>query len=148
MSHIGTAKGGSTACLDIVNKNINYYSSYINGIHPLIGEYIQQVAVWKKSSPNQPKSVASSVMLEKYLSVSDSLLSDKEQSRAGYNFWRVIMKRTIGQNLHVGILNLKKNDITWHEGTDTDFSAWLDQSGTYNYSPASADFRYVIAKNR
>lgn len=81
-----------------------------------------------------------SVLLPKY----GAIMSDRQQTDNGHNFWIDRLADAVARNLRVGLADTARHMVDWYDGTHIDVVKWTRQKDAFKEGEKYQDLRYVI----
>lgn len=124
---------------------IEYLIKYKTSTRKAIGTAVTQVALWRLRGSPFVQGLTKRVFFDVLLARWPAIMSDREQTDDGKEFWENRMAEGTARGLNVGLLDEARGTITWHTGDKTTIRKWIESSGGWGDTHQFQNLRYVIA---
>lgn len=134
----------------LVNKNdsiIEYYVDYeFSYTKQLPG--VTQVKLWRMITGTYNGGLTQDIFFNYLLKKYNTIISDRQQTKNGRDFWLRQMAFAASKGLHIGLYHEGLKDTNWFDPTKQSIDDWIRSNYGWGKQVGYTDLRYLISTKR
>lgn len=143
----GTDKKGYIVLINKHDTTIEYYVDYeFSYTKQLPG--VTQIKLWRHRMGQFNHGITKDIFFNYLLKKHNTIISDRQQTKSGQDFWLARMAEAANQRLHVGLYHEVLKEMNWFEPSLGSYKKWVDDNYGWGEEPGYADLRYLISTKR
>lgn len=143
----GTDKKGYIVLINKHDTTIEYYVDYEFSYTKQLPD-VTQIKLWRLSTGSYNRGLAQDIFFNYLLKKYNTIISDRQQTKRGQEFWLSRMADAIREKLNVGLYHEILKETNWYDTKYGSFSKWVNDNYGWGEEPGYADLRYLISTKR
>ena len=112
-----------------------------------LGQTVTQCILWRDPSSPYVRGLTIKMFFDYLLKRYPAIMSDRQQTTQGNDFWQARMTDAVMRHHRVGIADMNARRMNWYDpATDGDYQTWFRSQHTYDDPHRFQAIRYVIGQ--